>query len=102
MNKADQQWYVYIVRCSDETYYTGITTNIDRRINEHNNTSKGAKYTRTRTPVELEEFKEFKDRSLASKEEYRIKQLTRPNKEKLIGEWRVDRLRQEHVLNKKE
>ena len=100
MEPKDTQWFVYIVRCSDETYYTGITTNIDRRINEHNSTTKGAKYTRSRKPVELEEYKEFQDRSSASKEEYRIKQLSRTNKETLIGKWRIDRLREEHVQPK--
>jgi len=91
-------WKVYIVRCSDDTYYTGITTDMDRRLNEHNS-GKGAKYTRTRTPVELEESKEFPDRSTATKEELRIKKLSRDNKERLIGEWRVERLRKEYVYN---
>jgi putative endonuclease len=90
-------WYVYIVKCFDETYYTGITTDIDRRINEHNS-GKGAKYTRSRIPVQLEEFKEFKNRSEASQEEARIKKLSRADKERLIGEWRIERLMDEHVL----
>ena len=90
-------WYVYIVRCNDGTYYTGITTDVERRIAEHNSGT-GAKYTRSRKPVELEESKTFKNRSEASKEEARIKKLTRTKKEKLIGEWRVERLRKEHVL----
>ena len=91
-------WKVYILCCSDGTYYTGITTDIDRRINEHN-TGKGAKYTRSRTPVVLEECKLFNNRSEATKEELRIKKLTRTKKEKLIGEWRVSRLRDEYVIN---
>lgn len=91
-------WKVYIVRCSDDTYYTGITTDMDRRLNEHNS-GKGAKYTRSRTPVELEETQEFPDRSLASKEEYRIKKLSRTQKEELIGEWRIKRLREEYVYD---
>jgi len=94
-------WYVYIVRCNDGTYYTGITTNIQRRIDEHNS-GQGAKYTRSRTPVELEEFKRFSSRSDASKEECRIKKLTRNNKEKLIGEWRVSRLRKKVVFQQSE
>jgi putative endonuclease len=92
------KWYVYIVQCSDNSYYTGITTDIDRRIDEHN-TGKGAKYTRSRSPVVLEEAIEFPDRSSASKEEYRIKQLSRTNKEILIGKWRIDRLRKEYVYD---
>lgn len=91
------KWKVYILCCSDGTYYTGITTDIDRRLEEHN-TGKGAKYTRSRTPVQLEEYKLFKDRSDATKEELRIKKLTRAKKELLIGEWRVDRLRKEYVI----
>ena len=91
-------WYVYILRCNDGTYYTGITTDVGRRINEHNTSNtKGAKYTRARRPVEIEEYKDFKDRIHASKEEYRIKQLSRAHKEKLIGEWRLERLNEQHV-----
>ena len=91
-------WKVYILCCSDGTYYTGITTDIDRRLEEHNS-GKGAKYTRSRTPVVLEECKSFETRSEATKEEIRIKKLTRVNKEKLIGEWRVARLREEYVID---
>jgi putative endonuclease len=76
-------WKVYIVRCSDDTLYTGITTDIERRIKEHND-SKGAKYTRARGPVELVYLAEFKDRSEASKEEWRIKALSREEKLALI------------------
>lgn len=94
----EMDWKVYIVRCSDDTYYTGITTDMDRRLNEHNS-GKGAKYTRSRTPVELEESKGFPDRSSASKEEYRIKQLSRAQKEELIGEWRIKRLKEEYVYD---
>ena len=94
-------WYVYIVKCSDGTYYTGITTDMDRRLNEHNS-GKGAKYTRSRTPVELEECKEFMCRSSASKEEYRIKQLPRVAKEELIGQWRIERLKKEYVYDPNE
>ena len=92
------KWKVYILCCSDGTYYTGITTDIDRRMEEHNS-GKGAKYTRSRIPVQLEECKSFENRSLATKEELRIKKLTRTKKEKLIGEWRVSRLRDDYVIN---
>jgi len=74
-------WYVYILKCADDTLYTGITTDVNRRLNEHNKGT-GAKYTKTRLPVVLMAVSEASDRSEASKEEYRIKQLTR--KEKLI------------------
>jgi putative endonuclease len=78
-------WYVYILECSDGTLYTGITTNLDKRLKTHNN-GKGAKYTKTRLPVVLKVSFEAEDRSSASKEEYRIKQLTRKQKLELINE----------------
>lgn len=75
-------WYVYIVECSDKSLYTGITNDIKRRLSQHNS-GKGAKYTRVRKPVILRALFEFPDRSSASKEEYRIKQLPRSEKIKL-------------------
>ena len=78
-------WYVYILECSDGTLYTGITTNLDKRLKTHNN-GKGAKYTKARLPVVLKVSVEAEDRSNASKEEYRIKQLTRKEKLELINE----------------
>lgn len=77
--------FVYILKCSDSTYYTGITTDIERRIDEHNTSTKWAKYTRIRRPVELIYSIELENRSEASKEEYRIKKLTRKQKENLIN-----------------
>lgn len=79
-----KKWYIYIVKCADSSYYTGITTDVQRRIQEHNSSPKSARYTRSRRPVQLVWTKEVKDRSEASKEEYRIKQLSRKDKEKLI------------------
>jgi putative endonuclease len=76
-------WYIYILECSDGTLYTGITTDVNRRLSEHNS-GKGAKYTMTRRPVVLKALFEAKNRSEASKEEYRIKQLNRTEKLKLI------------------
>lgn len=78
-------WYVYILECSDGTLYTGITTDLDKRLKTHNN-GKGAKYTKARLPVVLKASFEAEDRSSASKEEYRIKQLTRKEKIELINE----------------
>ncbi|WP_040192727.1 GIY-YIG nuclease family protein [Clostridium culturomicium] len=77
--------YIYIVRCSDDTLYTGWTTNIEKRIKCHNS-GKGAKYTRCRLPVELVYFETFKDKSTALKREYEIKQLSRDKKLLLINE----------------
>lgn len=76
-------WYCYIVECSDGTLYTGITTDINKRLTIHNS-GKGAKYTRTRTPVILKWSCEFINKSEASKEEYRIKKLSRLEKLKII------------------
>lgn len=78
-----EKWYVYILECGDKTFYTGITNDIQNRINKHNS-GKGAKYTRARLPVKLKYFEEVRNKSVASKREYEIKQLTRKQKEKLI------------------
>ena len=79
-----KKWFVYMIRCSDNSLYTGITVDLERRMHEHNGTKKGAKYTRTRRPATLVYFAELPNRSEASKEEYRIKQLTKLQKESLI------------------
>lgn len=84
-----KEWFVYMVKCSDNTIYTGITTDVERRIKEHNGSKKGAKYTKKRHPVTLEAFWKFSDKSSASKEEYRIKQLTRNEKLLLIESFKV-------------
>jgi len=83
--ETNTPWYVYVIRCSDNSLYTGITTDINRRVNEHNTSNKGAKYTKTRRPVELKYYEEFTDRSTASKREYAIKKLTRKQKLNLIS-----------------
>lgn len=71
----------YILRCADDTLYTGITTDIDRRTREHNtDNKKWAKYTRARRPVELLYFETFNTRSEACKREYSIKHMTRDEK----------------------
>ncbi|MDZ7671860.1 MAG: GIY-YIG nuclease family protein [Halanaerobiales bacterium] len=75
--------YVYIVRCSDDTLYTGYTNDLDRRIQMHND-GQGAKYTKGRRPVKLVYSEEFKSKSKAMKREYEIKQLKRTNKVILI------------------
>ncbi len=78
-------YFVYILECSDSTLYTGIATDVDRRLDEHNNSDKGAKYTKIRRPVRLVYSETQKDRSSASKREYAIKQLTRNEKLDLIN-----------------
>ena len=79
------EYFVYIVKCSDDTLYTGIATDIQRRLAEHNNSEKGAKYTRVRRPVELVYSEVCEDRSGASKREYAIKKLPRKAKLELIN-----------------
>ena len=77
-------YYVYILKCADETFYTGITTNLEKRVEAHNSSQLGAKYTRGRRPVSLVYSIKKKSRSIATKEEYRIKQLSRSDKIILI------------------
>ena len=77
--------YVYILRCADGTFYTGWTTDPERRTKVHNS-GKGAKYTRARRPVELIYYEEFDDKIEAQRREWAIKQLTRAEKEELIAE----------------
>ncbi len=77
-------YYLYILKCADGTLYTGITTDIERRLKEHNSSNLGAKYTAARRPVELVYQAEFINRSEASKQESVIKSLSRDQKLKLI------------------
>ncbi len=79
-------WYVYIVHCADNTLYTGIAKNLEERINLHN-TGRGAKYTRSRLPVELAYSEVADNRSTASRRELAIKRLERNDKLKLIDSW---------------
>lgn len=79
-------WFVYLVRCADDTLYTGIATDVERRVAQHNSGA-GAKYTRARRPVSLVYCEEAADRSAASKRECRIKHMTRHEKEELAKGW---------------
>lgn len=76
--------YVYIVECSDGSYYTGWTTNLDKRIKEHNEGDKGAKYTKARRPVTLVYYEEYNTKQEAMSREWHIKQLGRKEKEQLM------------------
>ncbi len=80
------RWCVYMVRCNDGSLYTGITTDVERRINQHNGLSRGgASYTRGRRPVALV-FTDFRnDRADASRLECRIKKLNRADKDRLLA-----------------
>ena len=76
--------YTYIVKCADGTLYTGWTNHLEERIRTHNS-GKGAKYTRSRLPVELVYYEEYESKIDAMKREYAIKHLTRAQKEALIN-----------------
>lgn len=75
--------WVYVVECSDGTFYTGYTTDVTRRVADHD-AGCGAKYTRGRTPVELRYTERFDSKSAAMSREYEIKQLSRAQKERLV------------------
>ena len=77
-------WWVYFLRCTDNSLYAGVTTDILRRIDEHNNSKLGAKYTRARRPVSLAYLEEAKNKSMACQREYQIRHLTKDKKEQLV------------------
>ncbi len=77
--------YVYLLRCSDDTLYCGWTIELEHRVMAHNNGT-GAKYTRSRRPVELVYFEEYQDRHDALSREWHIKRMSREEKLKLIEE----------------
>jgi putative endonuclease len=79
-------WAVYLIKCADNTFYTGVTTDIERRVNEHNtDDKKGAKYTRARRPVALVWSEEHPNRTKACQREYEIKRWPRAKKVELAG-----------------
>jgi putative endonuclease len=78
-------YHLYILQCADKTLYTGITVDLERRVNEHNSSKLGAKYTHARRPVKLIYSKKYKNRSSASKAESEMKKLTREEKIKLAN-----------------
>lgn len=82
--------HVYVLECDDGSLYTGYTTDVERRVAEHD-AGDGAKYTRGRTPVELVHVESFDCRSAAMSREYEIKQLSRLEKERLVFEEEIDR-----------
>jgi putative endonuclease len=81
---ADTEYSVYMVRCADGTYYTGIAADVARRMIEHESSPRGAKYLKGRGPLALVYSEIIGDRSAASRVEYQIKQLNRSGKESLI------------------
>lgn len=81
---VESDWFIYILSCADDTYYVGITTDINRRLIEHNSLKAGAKYTRGRRPVTLVYQEPALNKSAATKREIQLKKLTRQQKESLI------------------
>jgi|WetSurMetagenome_2_1015567.scaffolds.fasta_scaffold137622_5 putative endonuclease len=82
-------YHLYILECADKTLYTGITTDIARRVAEHSRSELGAKYTAARRPVKLKYCQKFKNRSAASKAEARIKKLKKSEKLELIMKYKL-------------
>lgn len=81
----EDNWTIYMVRCSDNSLYTGITKDIDKRLDEHNSGNKlGAKYTRSRGPVTLVYTEKAESHSQAAKREYEIKQMGKKSKEMML------------------
>jgi putative endonuclease len=79
-------WYVYMLRCADNSLYTGVTTDLDKRLRQHNGLEKnGAKYTRARRPVNLALQETCPDRATAQRREAEIKQLSKADKELLVA-----------------
>ena len=78
-------WYVYLMRCNDNSLYCGVTTDLVRRELEHNGLPKGAKYTRVRRPVTMVSNQQVEDRSCAGKLEAQLKKLTKTKKEQLVA-----------------
>ena len=80
---SDVRWFVYMIRCADDSLYTGITTNVSRRCDQHN-AGTASRYTRSRLPIRLVYEEDVTSRSLALKREAAMKALSRMEKESLI------------------
>ena len=84
------EWFVYMLRCADNSLYTGVTTDVERRLKEHNEAKLGAKYTRAKRPVFLVYEEPAESRSAACQREYQLKQLKKTEKESFIkGEFTI-------------
>lgn len=93
------QFYLYIIRCADGTLYTGITTDVDKRLAEHESGGRGAKYLRGRGPLEVLLSRPVGDRASALRLEYRVKQLSRSQKlEVVAGSLKLEDLLQDQVV----
>lgn len=85
ISKQESSWFVYLLRCHDNSLYCGVTTDVVRREQEHNHGNKGAKYTRVRRPVSLVYVEAANNRSEACQHEARLKKLSKLKKEALIS-----------------
>ena len=85
-------YFVYIVECKDKTYYTGITNDLEARIETHNTSPQGAKYTRARRPVTLAYSEPCADKSAALSREYEIRKLSRAQKSSIIATFKKKRV----------
>lgn len=79
-------YYVYILECADKTLYTGYTNNLDRRLKEHNYSSKGASYTKNRRPVSIVYFEEYETQREAMRREAGLKKYRRKEKLKIVDQ----------------
>lgn len=84
MNIVEIPYTLYLLRCNDGTLYTGITVDLERRVNEHNTSDKGAKYTRSRRPCEIVYYEQLESKSAALKREIAIKKMPKATKETLL------------------
>ena len=90
--KRNGRFFVYILECRDGTYYTGYTNDLEKRITEHNDTKRGAKYLRGKKPVKLVWWKICKNQRFAMRTELTIKKLTRQDKQQLVNGSRLDNI----------
>ena len=84
-DNKEQAWFIYVLECNDQTLYTGVTTDLQRRVEEHNSSKQGARYTAARRPVSLVYHEEADSRSAAQQREHQIKSLPRKQKQQLIS-----------------
>lgn len=90
------EWLVYILRCADDSLYTGVTTNLERRVEQHNSSPRGAKYTRCRRPVFPVYAETLPDRAEAQRRERAIKKLDKATKESLVATALTEKLENLH------
>lgn len=90
--KRHRRYFVYIMECQDGTYYTGYTNDLEKRLREHNESKRGARYTRAKRPVKLVWKKEYRYSKYAMSTEHKIKELNRYQKKLLVGGMRLDKV----------